>query len=180
MTKMEVFIEEVGRQSEYVLMAAVQLDKALKERDPKNAFFYIQVLLTASANVSKLLWGVDRNAKARQERQGLRDFFEVDENSLTTDRKMRNSFDHFDERLDEWYEADASDSGFIVDSNLGTSIGGTAINKDRFLRNYDLKTATVSFKNLTFNTRDMSHEAYRIFKIYEKYKSEKRNSYFAP
>src|SRR4051794_31121029 len=72
MTKMDIFIEEVGKQSEYVLMAAVQLDKALKEHDPKNAFFYIQALLTASANVSKLLWGVDRNAKARQERQGLR------------------------------------------------------------------------------------------------------------
>ena len=45
MTKMDVFIEEIGRQSEYVLMAAVWLDDSIKRQDTKKAYFYIQAPL---------------------------------------------------------------------------------------------------------------------------------------
>jgi hypothetical protein len=171
MTKTDLFIKEIARQCEFVLLAAKGLDESVKNNDSQNGFFFIQALLTAGANISKLFWAVDTNKQGRIERQKLRGLFGIDEYSLTTDRKMRNHFDHFDERLDDWWNINPSRRMFI-DSNFGMSVGGDAVKKSDFLRNYDFKTATVNFGSDSFNTKAMAAEAWRIFNICKKYESE--------
>lgn len=61
----------------------------------------LQNLLTAAANVSKALWGTDDKIEAA--RLPLRESLAVADGSALNSRKLRNHFDHFDERLDEWW-----------------------------------------------------------------------------
>ena len=60
----------------------------------------------------------------------------------------------------------------FIDSNFGMSVGGDAVKKSDFLRNYDFKTATVNFGSDSFNTKAMAAEAWRIFNICKRYESE--------
>lgn len=170
MTKIDLFVQEISLQCEFVLIAATGLDHAVKTYDTKAGLFYVQALLTASANISKLLWAVDGNKQARPEREQLRRIFEITEDSITVSRDMRNHFDHFDERLDTWWETH-SHRPILIDTNFGRSVGGDSIQKGDFLRNYDFKTATVHFQGFTFNTKAMAAEAFRIFQICKQYQS---------
>ena len=102
------YIAEIVRQATYALAA---VDQALHlNQDPERhsgAWLAVQSFLTATANISKLLWpaGVQKDdtesrwRKFRAER--LRADLEVDESSALKDRKVRNSADHFDERIDD-------------------------------------------------------------------------------
>lgn len=63
--------------------------------------------LISASNASKLLWGAgntDEEAEAlRGARKPLRESVEVEDSSPLNSRKLRNSFEHFDERLDTWF-----------------------------------------------------------------------------
>lgn len=58
--------------------------------------------MIAAGNVSKILWpGVDKN-KARGIQ--LRTFLKIEDGNPIADRKFRNHFEHYDERLEKWTE----------------------------------------------------------------------------
>ena len=62
-------------------------------------WYSIQSFLVAAAIISKFLWP-DRKAEKRGEQ--LRAFLSVGEVSPLRNRKVRDSIEHFDERLDSW------------------------------------------------------------------------------
>lgn len=102
------YVAEIVRQATYALVA---VDQALNvSQDPRKrsgVWLSVQSFLTATANISKLLWpaGVTRSdnksrwRKFRSER--LRAELGIDNSSPLKDRKVRNSADHFDERIDD-------------------------------------------------------------------------------
>lgn len=61
----------------------------------------IQNLLNAAANVSKACWG--QGGKLSKERKPLRDSLGVKASSPIRKTGLRNNFEHFDERLDDWW-----------------------------------------------------------------------------
>jgi len=63
-------------------------------------FLWLSLLLNCAANVSKLLWGVKKTLAA--ERRRLREYFQVTDASPVKDRKLRDHFEHFDERIADW------------------------------------------------------------------------------
>ena len=172
--KLKIFVGQVTTQCEFVCISAQGLDVAVKNQDLIGVFYYIQALLTASANVSRLLWGQDGNstkAKLRRaERQAVRDVFHItDESILVTQRKMRNNSEHFDERIDAWWERPTSTKGGFVDMNYGKGVGssfsGDALVKTSFFRAYDTTTATLTFWDQKYSTKEISAEAYRLLLI---------------
>lgn len=68
------------------------------------AWYAIQGILVFAGNVSKLLWGA--NANRRAARAELRRALEISDDSPLEDRRLRNHFEHFDERLEAWASED--------------------------------------------------------------------------
>lgn len=91
-------IDEIVIQSKFAEMAASQLANA---SDRIEVWSSIQSILVAAANVSKILWPVQNPNKTRGEH--LRKLLSVDESNLLCDRTFRNHFEHYDERIEDWF-----------------------------------------------------------------------------
>lgn len=85
----------------------------------------IQSALTACANVSKTLWGT--TAKVGERRHPLRESLGVVDDNPLASRSLWNHLEHFDERLDEWYET-STDRNYVdfVIGPRATSVVGPA------------------------------------------------------
>lgn len=98
---LRTFQNQVKIQCEFVLRAAVSVDEAVRNGNTPEAFYGIQNLLNAAANIRKALWG--SNQKIAADRKPLRDSLNTDERSvLFTKTIIRNHNEHFDERIDRW------------------------------------------------------------------------------
>lgn len=103
-----LYVAEIVRQASYALAA---MEQALHlSRDPQRhseAWPAVQSFLTAIAIISKLLWpirakGTDIRSRWRRFRADrLRTELTVSDTSALRDRKVRDSADHFDERIDD-------------------------------------------------------------------------------
>jgi hypothetical protein len=62
-------------------------------------WFWLQSIIVAAANVSKLIWG--EKGRAHQRRRPLIEALGVGSGSPFKSPDLRNSFEHFDERLDD-------------------------------------------------------------------------------
>src|SRR2546428_224252 len=96
-----VFVREVVWQCKFVRFAADDVEASLAADDRDRCWFALLGLLTAAANISKLLWG------SHPRRADLRALLGVEDDSPLRVRKLRNDLEHFDERLDEWAAAGA-------------------------------------------------------------------------
>ena len=103
-------IGEIITQSKFAEMAAAQLTKT---SDSVEVWGSIQSILVAVANVSKILWPVKKYmARGKQ----LRELLGIDDDNLLSDRTFRNHFEHYDERIEEWF--DSNDSVVYMDSAI--------------------------------------------------------------
>jgi hypothetical protein len=63
------------------------------------------MFVVGAGNVFKALWGDGRSRrKVAPRRQPLRDSLNTDDSSPLYDVALRNHFEHYDERLDVWWE----------------------------------------------------------------------------
>lgn len=140
---------EVNRQCKFALKALD--DMALLQAEENEDFWYsMQAFLSAVANVSKLLWGSGSKPRERRDkaerRRVLRESLEVKDDSPLRDRRFRNHFDHFDERLEQYFE-DWTEAGY-PGGGSDTDIGP---NEDHEfgpfgLRNFDTTSHTLHFR----------------------------------
>lgn len=157
-----LFQRQVALQCEAILFAAEDLQRALRIRASSWAWISIQNLLGAGANASKALWG--QGGKFAGEREPLRRSLQVEDTSPLREVAMRNRFEHFDEKMDEWW--DQSTDHNYVDMNFGdveTAISGVD-EKDMF-RNFDPATGDLIFWGERFNLQAIVDEARRVLPI---------------
>lgn len=100
-----VYIGEVVLQAKIAKRAGERLLAASENSDHVDVWMSIQSILVAAGNVSKILWPGKAN-KQRGER--LRLLLKVDAVSLLSDRKFRNHFEHYDERIGDWFKNQSS------------------------------------------------------------------------
>src|SRR6266545_4055192 len=114
------YLIEVVRQATYALTAIDQALQVTSEPNGSEAWPSVQTFLTAVANVSKLLWPIrpdDNNDKARWRKfrgEQLRAELGIDETSALRSRVVRDSADHFDERLDDLARDQAIPETFVA------------------------------------------------------------------
>jgi hypothetical protein len=107
MRLLRIYQSQVKLQCQFVLMSADDLASALATTG-RNAdkigrvFFAIQNMLNAAANLSKAFWGQARSREL--EREPLRKSLGVEDTSPIRQVRMRNHYEHFDERLAEWWK----------------------------------------------------------------------------
>jgi hypothetical protein len=169
-----LFQKQVKSQCQAVLGAAARLDAALSvieaEGRPTDAWraamddvwIAIHDLLNAAANIGKALWGAGGTRET--ERADLRASLSVSDTSPLKHFKMRNNFEHFDERLDTWWNK--SVSHFHVDRAIGpmSAPGGPVAETDIF-RALDPATMEIGFWGQRFNLREITAEVQRLLPL---------------
>lgn len=97
-----VFIGEIVNQAKIAEWASKRLDSS----DPIEAWAGIQLFLSAAGNVSKILWPPWKKSLARGEE--LRSLLGIEPQNPLSDRVLRNNFEHYDERIEEWFSKNYS------------------------------------------------------------------------
>ena len=97
-----VFISEIVLQSKIAQKAAERLQATHNNFDPVEVWCSIQSILVAAGNVSKILWPIKKEHKVRGEK--LRQLLKLENDNILSDRKFRNYFEHYDERIEDWFK----------------------------------------------------------------------------
>jgi hypothetical protein len=158
---LRVFQAQVEFQLRALLNAHARLMAALGRLDTAEVWFSVENLLSAAANVSKAFWGQGPAANAA--RKPLRDSLAIRDGSPFSERRMRNHFEHYDERLDEWWAKSPSHN--IADKNVMPVGAFVGIDKLDMFRQLDPTTLDVVFWGDTFNIPEIVAEASRILPI---------------
>ena len=142
-----VLIGEIVTQSKFAEKAAEQLSNSA---DPVEVWGSIQSTLVAVANVSKILWPVKKHmARGKQ----LRELLGIDDDNLLSDRTFRNHFEHYDERIEEWF--DSNNSAVYMDSRIDP-FEPTPFSLSKFYhRSYSPTNQTLSFRNESINLAEV-------------------------
>jgi len=129
-----IFISEILLQAKIANRASERLEATKTSFDKVEVWCSIQSILVAAGNVSKILWPVSKY-KMRGER--LRHFLNVGENNILSDRKFRNVFfEHYDERVEEWFQN--QNGGVYIDLAMNPSLsGGLGGNEHRGYNSFD-------------------------------------------
>ena len=141
-TVLRIFKHEVERQCRFALIAAQDLEQALRASEQDRLWYSVQAFLVASVNISKLLWPPKPGLPERGSE--LRKSLSVEDNSPLEPRTFRNHFEHFDERIEQW--ASSSERRNFVDSNVGPPGMIVGIDPRDYLRNFDTSKFAVTFR----------------------------------
>ena len=112
-----ILIGEIALQSQIAKKAAERLVATHDVFDNVETWCSIQSILVAAGNVSKILWP---SQKYKLRGQKLRELLGVEDNNPLASRKFRNHFEHYDERVEEWYENNSQ--GVYVDLSMNPSL----------------------------------------------------------
>lgn len=159
-----VFRTELKSQCEIAMVAARDIEAA--PGDTHRLWFALQGLLGAAGNASKLLWGSGRSpsdqAAKSAARKPLRDLAQVNDASPLKPRKIRNAFEHWDERIEEWFAAGDTKvyASRLVGPPDSVSIEGRP--PDHF-GHYDPETGLLTFWEESVSVPDLIEELRRIY-----------------
>jgi hypothetical protein len=168
---LRIFQSQVRDQCMFLLMSAEAANKAMQNlgaAGPRIApdasdllWFSLQNLLTAAANISKALWG--SGGKSAEARRALRESLGVPDDSPLRETILRNHYEHFDERLDKWWQESTNHN--YADRNIGppTMIGGIQ-STDNF-RTFDPATNIAAFWGDEFNTLALVEAANELYPV---------------
>lgn len=105
-----------------------------------------------------------RQNKKRAKKRGkhLRTTLKIDDGEALQNRNLRNHFEHFDERLDDW--AETSPFKNIVDNMIGprNAIAGDSIKDQDFMRLFDPATKMLIFRGEPFDVQALVGSLIRI------------------
>ena len=134
-----VLISEIVSQVKFAEIAADQLTNTTESVE---TWASIQSILVAAANVSKILWPPGKKSKTRGNH--LRELLCVNKDNLLSDRTFRNHFEHYDERIEEWFESNKS--AVYMDSRIDP-FEPTPLSLPQFFhRSYNPTTKALSFR----------------------------------
>lgn len=155
---LRIFQREVELQCKFILTAVYALNSALLTGNGDEIWKQLQIILVASANLSKMFWG--SRGRKEAERTRLRESLNVADDSPLRDPDLRNDFEHFDERLEDWY-ADSEHRNF-VGRIIGppNTVGGIPT-EERF-QQFDPATTLVAFWDHSVSLNDVVAEVQRI------------------
>lgn len=154
---------DVEFQCKCALKAANLLDSALALRNSDDIWFSLQSLLVAAANLSKLFWG--SRGKKELERLDLRKSLAVADDSPLRDPDLRNDFEHFDTRVEDWLEK-WKDHNFMS-RNIGPHSAVTGIPVEERFQWYDPSIGIVTFWRHSVSLPAVMTEVRRIMPVVE-------------
>lgn len=161
-----ILIGEISLQSQIAKKAAERLLATHEVFDNVETWCSIQSILVAAGNVSKILWP---SQKYKLRGQKLRKLLGVEDNNPLASRKFRNHFEHYDERVEEWFENNSQ--GVYVDLSMNPSLrslhfGLTPLNTHR---GYNSFNNSVVFRSETLYLDEILSALDILFKACRSY-----------
>lgn len=132
----------------------------------ESVFYSVHAQLNASANIAKAFWG--SGGRSSENREPLRRSVDVADDSPFRLVTMRNHYEHFDERLEGWFDSGVRS---FIDCNImasGDFQQLQVLGQKAFLRNLDPDTYLLTFWGQEFDLLSIYKEACRIIPILEK------------
>lgn len=112
-----ILVGELVLQSKIALRADERLRTTHDSFDHIETWCSIQSILVAAGNISKILWPNDKH-KMRGEH--LRQLLKVEKENPLSSRKFRNHFEHYDERIEEYFKYNSQ--GVYIDLAMNPSL----------------------------------------------------------
>jgi len=153
-----VFIGEIVNQAKLAERAAERLRINTGNFDPIEVWGAIQSILIAAGNVSKILWPTRKKSAERGEL--LRQLLQVDDQNPLSDRNFRNHFEHYDERIEDWFMEHGS--AVYIDSRIDPFGSPWGPNPTNFHRGYDPLTMTLTFRGESTDLSAILHALQEI------------------
>ena len=156
---------EVVKQCQFAIMAIEDLENELKGMNEGNLptadgmtriWYSIQAFLVATGNLSKLLWPPTPVISERGPE--LRASLSVEDNSCLQPRTFRNHFEHYDQRLEEFFLSLEPQNFSYIDGNVSPGgIRGLASHVDpkQALRHFDQEAWTLLFRGEPFHLKPL-------------------------
>ena len=164
-----VYLGQVKEECEFCFAAVEKMNLLLEKKADGDFFREALDLVHHAAAVSRILWPPgckDKKKKARAQRRGqvLRDELGLKGSHPTQNRALRDHFEHFDERLDDW--AENSRNHNIVGKLFGPrrAISGESIDDSDIIHHYDPDTKTYAFRGEPFNIQELVDGLNEIYK----------------
>lgn len=152
-----VFCGEIVLQVKIARRAAERLEYCKDNFDQVEVWCSIQSILSAAGNISKILFPPDKKYKERGDR--LRKMLNVDDDNILVNRSFRNNFfEHYDSRIDEWFEN--RPTGVYIDLARNPSFDGNKANSHRGYNSYN---NTLVFRDQTLDLNVILTEMEKIF-----------------
>ncbi|MBQ0933658.1 hypothetical protein [Ideonella alba] len=156
-----IYLDQAKQECEACFEAIKEFNGALERERSKDPFAHATALVHHAAAVSRIFWppgGRDKHARQRAHRRGeaLRKALSVSTDHPVQARTLRDHFEHFDERLDDW--AERSKNRNIVRKLLGprSAIGGDAIQDEDIIHHYDPETKIYAFRGEKFDVQALA------------------------
>lgn len=158
---LRIYLEQAKDECERSFLAIKELNTAIASMGKCDPFGPAQSLVHHAAAVSRIFWppgSKDKHARHRSQRRGdvLRKAIGVTNGHPVQNRALRDHFEHFDERLDDW--AERSKNRNIVKQLVGprTAIGGDAITDEDIIHQYDPATKVYAFRGERFDVQELA------------------------
>lgn len=156
-----IYLRQVTQECEYCFEAIKRLNSILERKGEGDLFREALDLVHHSAAISRIFWppgSRNKHSAKRAQRRGqaLRDILSLKSGHPIQDRTLRDHFEHFDERLDDW--AEHSRNRNIVDRFIGSrnAIAGDAIGDADIIRHYDPARKVFSFRGEAFDIQALA------------------------
>ena len=160
------FIEQQCLFCEYAY-EDLKRDLSLTGGNQDRAWYSVQGILVAAANLSKIFWPSEKrkNGKFVERGMHLRKRFDVQDESPLATQDVRHAFEHFDERFQEWLEANP-DTGF---SDSGVYYGsGHRVDATHRLRTMSANNLRITFLTDSFEILPAMKEIRRLLPLVRK------------
>ncbi len=155
----KVYLRELIQQCQYAIDAVDQMNECLKNKNPGEFFREAGDFLQHSSAVSRILWppgNTNRTKKKRAKQRGahLKAKLAIADGHTLQTRGLRDHFEHFDERLDEWAETSVHKN--IADNMIGPRNAlGNIFKDDEIMRMYDPAKKEIVFRGEAFNVQTL-------------------------
>jgi hypothetical protein len=149
-----------------VLLGAQDIDSVSSPQDVARLWYGVQNVVVNAGNLAKVFWGIGNAAERAQryeERRPLRESLSVADDSPLRDVKVRNDYEHLDERIEKWWKE--SPNRNIVNSMVGPRGAIIGLGENETLRWFDPTTGDVIFWGNELNVPAVVKEAARILPI---------------
>jgi hypothetical protein len=145
------FYQEIAHQCQFARMSIEYLISCRTRTSDglSREYYHVQSLLVAMGNISKILWPImkrgDKNGNELRKARGneLRESLGIKRDSALRNRELRDTFEHFDERMDKWFGA--TDRQRFSDRNIGSWEGVIIPRAEDRLRTFIPETWTIIY-----------------------------------
>lgn len=156
------FIQDLAEQCIFVRMAKIDLKNCLTSDNSglDRPYYFLQSLVIALGNISKILW-----PRRKYEKRGieLRTFLDIKNDSALKSRDLRNLFEHFDEKADDWFSEEERHK--FSDRAVGSTEGWIIPTETERLRVFNLETWNMTCMGKDYQLGSAIQAAYELYEL---------------